>query len=184
MDVGVPIDVDVAGCPARYGGDVKKSNGSVRGHVTGSAFQDLSVVCLVEQDRDPEFEVEPGGDEKVGAPEHDYEARLGFDEVRILVAPGDALNFATVSHDLPGDRCVGGERGDDTDRLLGLRWRAARQSQSERHDPCTEVSISHCYNTPSVDLVSVRPDRPDELQQELVIGLVAQVEMVPLPADS
>ena len=89
------------------------------GDVAGTALEDLPVARPVEQCGNPELQIHAGGHEQICVPQHGHKAGLRLHEVRILVALGNRGDGAAVTHNLPGDRTVGGEAGDDLYRRGG-----------------------------------------------------------------
>jgi hypothetical protein len=85
VNVRIAVGVDIPFRPAEGDRNLEQRNPGVRGHVAGPALGHLPVVGAVEQRRDPELEVESGGDKDVRVPKQCHEARLGLHEVRVLV---------------------------------------------------------------------------------------------------
>src|SRR5262249_39364556 len=96
--------------------------GEARGvKVAGTSGLDSAVAALSDQRRQPaDFKVESDQDEQVGIAQLKQEAGFGFDEVRVLVALGQRLNFHLVAADLLRERGQVSQRGNHL-KFFGLR---------------------------------------------------------------
>src|SRR5215471_81171 len=69
------------------------------------AHLNFRVAALLDEGRQPpDFEIAPDQDEDVGSLQFENKARLGFDEVRILVPLGDRIDRDVIAADLVRDR--------------------------------------------------------------------------------
>src|SRR4029450_12742158 len=80
-----------------------------------------------------DLEVAPDDDQEVGAIELEHEAWLGFDEMRILIAARQRLDFDPIPADLARDGRQVLSTGYRIDRGRGLPG-ARRQSAEQQHD--------------------------------------------------
>src|SRR5262245_63614393 len=74
-------------------------------HVSCRAWLNLGVTALLDQRRQPpNFQLSSDEDEDVGLLQLEDEARLGLDEVWVLVAPGKRLHARSIACHFSGDR--------------------------------------------------------------------------------
>ena len=93
---------------------------------------DLRVAALLDQRRQPaDLQLAADDDQQVGLLQLEDEARLGFDEVRILIAARDRLDGDAVAADLARNRreILGGR--DDVQLALRARRRATPATQRQ-----------------------------------------------------
>jgi hypothetical protein len=92
-------------------------------HVAGRAFHHLPVAGTVQQRRHPQLEIQASGDEQIGAPQLEREARFRSHEVRILARVRDARDRDLRAAQLLRDGRVHGQRRDDAHGYAGARGR-------------------------------------------------------------
>jgi hypothetical protein len=88
-----------------------------------------------------DFELAADGNEHVGFLELEDEARLGFDEMRILVTPREGFDGNPIAADLTRNRCEIFGRRDD----IQLRLRKRRHSHN--HDGDSKYEFFHNSST-------------------------------------
>ena len=97
----------------------------------GAPGLDLGVAALLDERRKPaDLQLAADGNQQIGLLQFQDEARLRFDEVRILVAPGDRLHGDPIAADLARNRREIFGRRDDVQ--LALRERRGREQRARR----------------------------------------------------
>src|SRR5262249_26453583 len=102
---------------------------------------DLRVAALLDERRQPaDLELAADYDQHVGPLKLQDEARLRFDEMRILIAPGDGLDANPIAADLARDRReILGPRHHGQ-LALRVRWQRDEQRDKEQDDALHKTS--------------------------------------------
>ena len=124
------------------GRQVEDFRGERRIEIAVGARLDPGVARLVDQRRQPaDFQVAPDHHQQIRLVQLQHEARLGLDEVRILVAAGERFDGDLVAADLADDRRQVARRGDDVEAgRFGAANRDEQRGADERGDDAMSVS--------------------------------------------
>ena len=114
--------------------------------MTWAASDHFPVVGPIEQGRDPQFEIEAGGNEDISPLDHGREAGPRVHEMRILIASGDRPNVPKVSGDFSGNGCVGWQRGHHTNPILRRDSLTDRQADGD-HSSVKQCGVFHFFNS-------------------------------------
>src|SRR5262249_15208240 len=99
---------------------------------------DFRIGGLSDERRKPaDLKFEANDHQKIGLPEFQKKAGLGFDEVRVLVAAGDGLDSDLVAADLLRQRGEVGGGSHDLQCTSGVRERW-RDEGSEKRKRCRQ----------------------------------------------
>ena len=149
MYVWVAEHVNVTTGSRHVFGNIEQFNARVRNDATRAAVDYFRVVGPIEQARDPQFEIETGGNEDISPLDHGHEAGPRVHEMRILIASGDRPNVPKVSGDFCGNGCEGGQRGHHTNLILRRDPPTDRQADGD-HPSVKQCGVFHFLNTSRV----------------------------------
>ena len=117
------------------GGDVEDARALRHVEVPRRPGLDPRVAALLDQRGQPaDLELPADDGQQLGAVEQQDEARLGLDEVRVLVSPRDGVHRHPVAADLAHEagHVFGG--GDDLERGGGRGQRGAEEDGPEKNE--------------------------------------------------
>src|SRR5262245_16417239 len=103
--------------------------------IDGRADMDFRIGGLRDERRKPaDLKIEANDHQKIGLPEFQKKAGLGFNEVRVLVATGDGLDSDLVAADLLRQRGEVGGGSHDLQCASGMRerWQDERSEKRKR----------------------------------------------------
>ena len=141
----VALRVDVAHRAVHLGGGHVEDGDRARAvEVAQLAGLDLRVARAEHERRQPtDLQLEPDVQQQIGLVQDQHQARLGLDEVRVLVALAERFDLDTVAADFLGERAERGDRGHHPQRGSGGARRAERQRGEQ-----DEASHGHLSTLP------------------------------------